>query len=216
MVKSLRTLATVAVALVASATSFAQDLADKLNSSYTGDLTIIINEMATPATQETIEISKQDDNTINFCLRNFILGADTEEEMAIGNINITDISLTETDGKIIIAKEQNIEIADGDKEGVEIWLGPSITESYKEVGGIPVGIAGTEENGIITLSISIPLADMMVNVVFTNKNSTNIENMTDDCTSVKYYSIDGKQTDGLKSGINIVKMSNGTTRKVVF
>ncbi|MBR1880832.1 MAG: leucine-rich repeat domain-containing protein [Prevotella sp.] len=37
----------------------------------------------------------------------------------------------------------------------------------------------------------------------------------DNTTGRQYYSLDGKRVDNLKKGLNIVKLSNGTTRKVV-
>ena len=34
-------------------------------------------------------------------------------------------------------------------------------------------------------------------------------------TAIEGYGLDGKRCDSMKSGMNIIRMSNGTTRKIV-
>lgn len=215
MVKSLRTLATVAVALVASATSFAQDLADKLQASYSGSLKVVVDGNSNEPSEETVYISKTAANTIKFNLNNFRLAAGTEDEMAVGNIEITDITLTGTEDNIIIKKNQNIMITEGTLEGVDVWAGPLISLAYIEQGGIPVEIDGVEKNGVLTLNIAIPLADQSVNVVFTSTQSTAVNSVESNASASEYYSVNGVKSNTLQKGINIVKMSDGSVKKVV-
>jgi len=53
------------------------------------------------------------------------------------------------------------------------------------------------------------------NKVESEGGTTGITNVTIEDTAVKYYSLDGKPLNGMRRGINIVRMGNGEVRKVV-
>lgn len=78
-----------------------------------------------------IEVTYNNDNTIDFSLKNF--GLDLGGNYAnVGNVNVPGLSI---DNQGNFSFEGNIQITAGDKEGVEFWLGPTL-------GDIPLQLAG--------------------------------------------------------------------------
>jgi len=102
-----------------------------------------------------IEVTYNGDNTIDFNLKNFILN-DGTNEMAVGNVAVTGLAIDEQ-GQFTFDGE--IQIAAGDKEGVDKWIGPSL-------GNIPLTLDGViyEDYFYVHLNINIPGAPVLVEV----------------------------------------------------
>ena len=103
----------------------------------------------------SIEVSSNNDNTINFNLKNFIL-SDGTNQMYVGNVAVPNL---EIDNQGNFSYDGIIQIAAGDKEGVDMWMGPSL-------GDIPLTLEGTikDEYFYVHLNINIPGAPVQVEV----------------------------------------------------
>ncbi|MBO7067745.1 MAG: Ig-like domain-containing protein [Bacteroidaceae bacterium] len=102
-----------------------------------------------------IEVTFNDDNTIDFSLKNF--GLDLGGTYAnVGNVTVPGLGINNQGS---FAFEGDIQITAGDKEGVEMWLGPTL-------GDIPVVLNGTikGEYFYVHLDINIPGAPVEVEV----------------------------------------------------
>ena len=87
-----------------------------------------------------IEVVYNDDNTIDFSLNNFcLLGG------GVGNINLPSLAMDENGN---FSFDGIIQITEGDKEGVNSWIGPSL-------GDIPVELTGTITDDYFYVHIDI-------------------------------------------------------------
>ena len=80
----------------------------------------------------SIEVTYNDDSTIDFNLKNFTLDTNGTPNY-VGNIALSGLAIDE-DGNFSF--NGNIQITEGDKEGVETWIGPMLGE-------IPIDLNGT-------------------------------------------------------------------------
>lgn len=116
---------------------------------------IIYNEYIsiahTEPVQAPIEVTFNDDKTIDFNLKNFSLGT-----LNVGNINVLGLAIDD-DGNFSF--DGNIQITAGDKEGVDTWVGPTL-------GDIPVVLNGTIKDPYfyVHLDINIPGTPVEVEV----------------------------------------------------
>lgn len=102
-----------------------------------------------------IEVTFNDDNTIDFSLKNF--GLDLGGTYAnVGNVTVPGLGIN---NQGIFSFDGNIQITAGDKEGVEFWLGPTL-------GDIPVVLNGTIKGDYfyVHLDINMPGAPVEVEV----------------------------------------------------
>ncbi|MBR6140514.1 MAG: PCMD domain-containing protein [Bacteroidaceae bacterium] len=102
-----------------------------------------------------IEVTFNNDNTIDFSLKNFSL--DLGGALAnVGNVTVPDLQINNQGN---FSYDGNIQITAGDKEGVDMWLGPTL-------GDIPVELNGTikGEYFYVHLDINIPGAPVEVEV----------------------------------------------------
>ena len=102
-----------------------------------------------------IEVTFNNDNTIDFGLKNF--GLDLGGAYAnVGNITVPGLQINNQGN---FSFDGNIQITAGDKEGVEFWLGPTL-------GDIPVVLNGTIKGDYfyVHLDINIPGAPVEVEV----------------------------------------------------
>ena len=88
---------------------------------YTGKLTVTINGISSE--QETTISINEETGKYNLDLNNFILVSE-ETTMGVGNINLHGIEATSAYGLDNIKFNGNVQIAEGDLEGVEFWMGP--------------------------------------------------------------------------------------------
>ena len=102
-----------------------------------------------------IEVTFNDDNTIDFSLKNF--GLDLGGAYAnVGNVTVPGLKINNA-GEFSF--DGDIQITAGDKEGVDMWLGPTL-------GDIPVVLNGTIKGDYfyVHLDINIPGAPVEVEV----------------------------------------------------
>ena len=73
---------------------------------------------------------------------------------------------------------------------------------------------GCTFSGWSEIPATMPAKDVVVIGSFTSTNA--IENVIADDGTYKIYTIDGKQVPNLQKGVNIIKMSDGSTKKVLI
>jgi hypothetical protein len=200
-----KTLLTIALAVFALC-GFAQS-----TTTYTDDLTVTINDESTEPQETNILVTENADGTYTLSLKNFMLGAG-EDALGVGNIELSGITATEENGIKTFHVNQTINIAEGDAEGVETWLGPML-------GDVPIVLSAkmTEEKLYCTIDIDMmSLLEQIINVVFGTDEfeGSNIANIEISDALVNVYNLQGvavktnvkaaNALDGLNRGIYII------------
>lgn len=212
MKKTLRTLAVAAFAFMSTA-SFAQD---KLT--FEEDLVVIVNEEATPSQKANVEVIPNADGTINFSLKNFILD-DGEDPMPVGNIAVENLTLTPYSADAqSFSFVGNIEIQAGDlaEYDEDEWLGPKL-------GSIPLDLNGvlSYEHMYATISINLEALGQIIFVELGDKSNFGGDPSAvssaagNDAAATETYTVGGAKVSAAVKGINIVKMSDGSVKKIL-
>ena len=124
---------------------------------YTEQLLVTVNEESFDPQMTDVTVVTNSDATINFELKNFVLGSG-EETMPIGNIVLDSLSVTKgTDGMEYFSYDASIEIQPGDMDGVDEdeWVGPSLES-------IPVKLQGKMNAEKLVVTINIEIAGQVV------------------------------------------------------
>ncbi len=130
-------------------------MSDKVYADY---LTVTINEESSEPQVANISVAVAD-NKMNFSLKNFCLIAG-EDKIGVGNISLDNIELkpTDTEGVYSFEVNQNITIAEGDLEGVDMWIGPAIGE-------IPIELKGTICDKKLYVTIDIDMMSSLGQII---------------------------------------------------
>lgn len=147
----------------------------------------------------TVYVTENDDNTINFQLKNFMLEQDGDI-MPVGNINVNKIPVTKTDGITNFADEQTIQIEEGDDPTVPYWAGPML-------GDIPLKLSGCYNDEHLYVTIDIPLSEeLQVYVELGNKGDvTGVRTVKTDAPKAKaaqnvIYDLNGRKVSEMQRG----------------
>lgn len=104
---------------------------------------VTINGAISAPVAAPIEVKYNEDNTIDFNLKNFCLGT-----IGVGNITLPGLAYNTTDGTF--SYTGNLNITAGDKEGIDPWLGPAL-------GDIPLNLQGTIKDDYFYVTIGIDM-----------------------------------------------------------
>lgn len=107
---------------------------------YNKYIAVAVNGTHADPVEAPIEVTYNEDNTIDFNLKNFGMGG-----MYVGNISVPNLAMDENGN---FSFDGTIQITEGDKEGVNSWIGPSL-------GDIPVVLAGTIKDDYFYVHIDI-------------------------------------------------------------
>jgi hypothetical protein len=145
----------------------------------------------------TVYVTENDDNTINFQLKNFMLEQDGDI-MPVGNINVNKIPVTKTDGITNFADEQTIQIEEGDDPTVPYWAGPML-------GDIPLKLSGCYSDEHLYVTIDIPLSeDLQVYVELGNQGDvttvTSVKVSKKNAASGVIYDLNGRKVSEMQRG----------------
>lgn len=110
---------------------------------YTKYIGITVNGTQAPLIEAPIEVTFNNDNTIDFNLKNFAAAG-----MYVGNITVPGLSI-DNDGNF--SYKDNIQIIEGDSPSGVTWIGPSL-------GDIPVDLTGTIKDDYFYVHIGISMA----------------------------------------------------------
>lgn len=153
----------------------------------------------------TVVFSKMDDGTYQFVLQQFSFSG-----LVIGDVTITKgLNAEEKDGTIVLTTD-NVEapVTNSDMAAmlggkVLITMKATINEGkmVAELSNIHVNLSGTE---------------MDVTAKFESSSSTGINSVsTASAKASRIYDLSGRELPAMQKGLNIVKMANGETVKII-
>lgn len=153
----------------------------------------------------TVVFSKMDDGTYQFVLQQFKFG-----DLVIGDVTITKgLNAEEKDGTIVLttnnveAPVTNSYMADMLGGKVLITMNATIKEGkmVAELSNIHVNLSGTE---------------MDVTAKFESSSTTGINSVSNaSAKASRIYDLSGRELPAMQKGLNIVKMANGETVKII-
>ncbi|WP_444365042.1 calycin-like domain-containing protein [Prevotella sp.] len=154
----------------------------------------------------TVVFSKMDDGTYQFVLQQFSFG-----ELVIGDVTITKgLNAEEKDGTIVLttnnveAPVTNSEMAAALGGKVLITMKATIKDGkmVAELSNIHVNLLGTEMD--VTAKFESSSSTTGINSVSTASAQTS-----------RIYDLSGRELPAMQKGLNIVKMANGETVKII-
>ena len=183
---------------------------------FTDDLTVTVDGFGStgtmPTQKATIAVQEQEDGKYTLSLKNFEL----EGYMPVGTIEMKDVEGVEEDGKITLSTKQTVTIIAGDDPDVE-WALEGVPVEVEMTGTM------TEDKLIADIAIvydmmgtGMPEFIMNIDVAFgyiptgINNVTTTTENKVE-----AIYDLSGKKLNEMQKGVIIVRMSDGTTVKVL-
>ena len=164
-----------------------------------------IPEIGDDSDAATVVFSKMDDGTYQFVLQQFSFSG-----LVIGDVTITKgLNAEEKDGTIVLTTDNveapvtNSDMADMLGGKVLITMKATIKEGkmVAELSNIHVNLSGTE---------------MDVTAKFESSSSTGINSVsTASAQTSRIYDLSGRELPAMQKGLNIVKMANGETVKII-
>lgn len=146
MKKTLLTMACALMTLTAAA---------QTEKTYTDQLVVTVNDMQSEPMEAHVIVTDRGEGIIDFALKNFIMKSGAEE-IPVGNIVITNLALTATEaGYQTFAYNGPLLITEGDLEGVDGWIGPTM------LGEIPLALSGKITDEKLYVGIDIDLREKM-------------------------------------------------------
>lgn len=164
-----------------------------------------IPEIGDDSDAATVVFSKMDDGTYQFVLQQFSFS-----RLVIGDVTITKgLNAEEKDGTIVLTTD-NVE-APVTNSDMAAMLGGKVLITMKatikegkmvaELSNIHVNLSGTE---------------MDVTAKFESSSSTGINSVsTASAKASRIYDLSGRELPAMQKGLNIVKMANGETVKII-
>lgn len=165
-----------------------------------------IPEIDADSDAATVVFSKKDDGTYQFVLQQFSFG-----ELVIGDVTITKgLNAEEKDGTIVLttnnveAPVTNSDMAAALGGKVLITMKATIKEGkmVAELSNIHVNLGGTEMD--VTAKFESSSSTTGINSVSTASAQTS-----------RIYDLSGRELPTMQKGLNIVKMANGETVKII-
>jgi hypothetical protein len=165
-----------------------------------------IPEIDADSDAATVVFSKMDDGTYQFVLQQFSFG-----ELVIGDVTITKgLNAEEKDGTIVLttnnveAPVTNSDMAAALGGKVLITMKATIKEGkmVAELSNIHVNLGGTEMD--VTAKFESSSSTTGINSVSTASAQTS-----------RIYDLSGRELPAMQKGLNIVKMANGETVKII-
>lgn len=165
-----------------------------------------IPEIDADSDAATVVFSKMDDGTYQFVLQQFSFG-----ELVIGDVTIAKgLNAEEKDGTIVLTTDNveapvtNSEMAAALGGKVLITMKATIKEGkmVAELSNIHVNLGGTEMD--VTAKFESSSSTTGINSVSTASAQTS-----------RIYDLSGRELPAMQKGLNIVKMANGETVKII-
>lgn len=165
-----------------------------------------IPEIDADSDAATVVFSKMDDGTYQFVLQQFSYG-----ELIIGDVTITKgLNAEEKDGTIVLTTDNveapvtNSDMAAALGGKVLITMKATIKEGkmVAELSNIHVNLGGTEMD--VTAKFESSSSTTGINSVSTASAQTS-----------RIYDLSGRELPTMQKGLNIVKMANGETVKII-
>jgi len=162
-------------------------------------LYVTVNGETTGPIDATVYVTENDDNTINFQLKNFVLEIGAEK-MGVGNINVKNIPASVADGITSFADEQSILIEEGDDPTIDMWMGPYLGE-------IPLDMSGKYDDDHLYVTIDIDMSvaiGQIIHVTLGNEGDVtavaSVKVSKKNAASGVIYDLNGRKVNEMQRG----------------
>ncbi len=126
---------------------------------YTEPLVVTVNDVSTEPQNTDVTVIFNADGTINFELKNFVLSLGGND-MGVGNIALENLTVTEAEGGLkTFAYDGPLVITEGNKEGIDTWIGPILGE-------IPLVLVGKMSDDKLYVTIDIDMQEAIGQIIY--------------------------------------------------
>lgn len=175
---------------------------------YNEKIVVTVNGDSTDSIPTNIQITKNNDGTCNFALKNFCLITEDEgviDTTGVGTIELKGVRMSTEDGINKISTNQTIAIVPGDDPKIDYWL----ASEEGLLDQVPIVLAGkfSEDNLYVNIDIDMTSLDQVINVVVGQENKvvSSIKAIANTATSQKaIYTLSGIRTKNAQNGIFII------------
>ena len=175
---------------------------------YNEKIVVTVNGDSTDSIPTNIQITKNNDGTCNFALKNFCLITEDEgviDTTGVGTIELKGVRMSTEDGINKISTHQTIAIVPGDDPKIDYWL----ASEEGLLDQVPIVLAGkfSEDNLYVNIDIDMTSLDQVINVVVGQENKvvSSIKAIANTATSQKaIYTLSGIRTKNAQNGIFII------------
>ncbi len=173
---------------------------------YTDKLVVTVDGESSDPMDATILLEDLGDGTCNLSLKNFTL-VSGEDAISVGNINVTNLTVTEGDSYKNLVCGQIIQVVPGEPED-EGWIGPML-------GDVPIRLTGKLTDEKLYCTIDIDMSEtlgQLIGVVF----GTDMEEGGGTPSTGKIYTdklvvtVDGTSSDPMDATILLEDLGDGT------
>lgn len=175
---------------------------------YNEKIVVTVNGDSTDSIPTNIQITKNNDGTCNFALKNFCLITEDEgviDTTGVGTIELKGVRMSTEDGINKISTNQTIAIVPGNDPKIDYWL----ASEEGLLDQVPIVLAGkfSEDNLYVNIDIDMTSLDQVINVVVGQENKvvSSIKAIANTATSQKaIYTLSGIRTKNAQNGIFII------------
>ncbi len=175
---------------------------------YNEKIVVTVNGDSTDSIPANIQITKNEDGTCDFSLKNFCLITEDEgviDTTGVGNIDLKGVQMETENGINKITTNQTIAIVPGDDPKIDYWL----ASEEGLLDQVPIVLAGkfSEDNLYVNIDINMTSLDQVINVVVGQENKvvSSIKTIANTATSKSaIFTLSGIRTNTAKSGIFII------------
>mgnify|MGYP004462507395 CR=1 FL=1 len=176
---------------------------------YNEKLVVTVNDVPTDSIPANIQITKNEDGTCDFTLKNFCLISEDEgviDTTGVGTINLKGVKMETKDGINNITTSQTIAIVPGDDPKIDYWLA-SIDGMLDAV---PIVLTGKFDDTNLYVNIDIDMVSLgqTINVVVgQEKKVTSISTITNNNMSASKKAI--YTLNGIRQSTTEANLSKG-------
>ena len=174
---------------------------------YTEPLVVTINGESTELQDASVTVVDNGNGTINFVLNNFVLNLGGEE-MGVGNIELNDLEVKESVfGMKYFNYDDLLTIVEGNKEGVDTWMGPMLGE-------IPLVLAGKMNENNLYVTIDIDMQATLGQIIYVKLGANDLIK-EEIYTESLVVTINEESTEPQNTDVTVVDNGNGTIKFVL-
>lgn len=183
---------------------------------YNEKLVVTVNSISTDSIAVPIQITKNENGSCDFLLKNFCLiskeeGSEEADTLGVGTIELKGVAMQEEGGITNIQTNQTIAIVPGDDPRISSWLADK--EEGQEEGmldNVPIVLKGKLSETDLYVNIDIDMTDaigQLINVVVgqEKKITTSIQGVKNDYKNKNaIYTLSGMQVTEAVKGVYII------------
>ena len=187
--------------LLTMAVAFTAMFATAQTKTYTDELVVTVDGKTAAPQQTTINVEANADGTYTLSLLNFVMVAEGDNAMPVGNIVVPAITVTENNLIKGFETKQTVPLTEGDSDIADFWLASMLPE-------ITVDLKGKMTDGSLYCTIDIDLTEAMGQIVAVTfgKDIKATRSYTDELV----VAINGNSSAPQQTRINVDEKTDGT------